>query len=117
MAAEINGVSLQAKDDTFTSGRVALLADVPARFDDLQIFASSTETARLEKTRSDWHASESAAADAQPKPKLWRIIKTPQYGTDRNLRFGDLTGNNQIDILIGQIFQHGPTDSNSELGA
>ncbi len=116
LAAEINGVSLQAKDDTFTSGRVALLADVPARFDDLQVFASSTETARLEKTRSDWHASESAAADAQPKPKLWRIIKTPQYGTDRNLRFGDLTGNNQIDILIGQIFHHGPTDSNSELG-
>lgn len=116
LTAEINGITLQAKDDTFTSGCVALLADVPARFDDLQVFASSAEIARFEKVRTDWQASESAAANAQPQPKLWRKIKTPQYGTDRNLRFGDLNGDQQIDILIGQIFHHGPTDSNSELG-
>jgi len=116
LTAEINGIALQAKDDAFSSGSVALLADVPARFDDLQVFASSKEIARFEKARSVWQASESEAANAQPKPKLWRKIKTPQYGTDRNLRFGDLNGDQQIDILIGQIFHHGPTDSNSELG-
>jgi len=41
---------------------------------------------------------------------------TPQFGTDRNLRFGDLNGDGKMDILVGQIFHHGPTDSNSELG-
>ena len=34
---------------------------------------------------------------------------------DRNLRFGDLDGDDQTDILIGQVIHHGPRDSHSEL--
>jgi hypothetical protein len=34
----------------------------------------------------------------------------------RNLRFGDLTGNGEIDVLIGQVRHHGPGDQYSELG-
>ena len=116
LVAEIGGVKLEATDATFSNGCVALLADVPVRYDDLQVMCSLDELARLEKVRSDWRAEEASASRAQPSPKLWRKIMTPQFGTDRNLRFGDLNGDGQMDILIGQVFHHGPTDNNSELG-
>ena len=116
LVAEIGGVKLEATDATFSNGCVALLSDVPVRYDDLQVMCSLDEVARIEKASRDWRAEEASASSLQPLPKLWRKIMTPQFGTDRNLRFGDLNGDSQMDILIGQVFHHGPTDSNSELG-
>ena len=116
LVAEIGGVKLEATDATFSNGCVALLSDVPVRYDDLQVMCSLDEVARIEKASRDWRAEEASASSLQPLPKLWRKIMTPQFGTDRNLRFGDLNGDSHMDILIGQVFHHGPTDSNSELG-
>ena len=96
LMAAIGGVKLEAIDATFSSGCVALLADVPVRYDDLQVMCSVAEVARLEKANSDWRAEEASAAEVQPSPKLWRKIMTPQFGTDRNLRFGDLNGDRDI---------------------
>jgi len=116
LTASIGDVKLEAVDATFQSGCVALLADVPARYDDMRITCTDAELARLKQEHNAWDAGEAAAAKSQPRPKLWRKIMTPQYGTDRNIRFGDLNGDKKIDLLVGQIFHHGPTDSNSEIG-
>ena len=52
---------------------------------------------------------------ANPQPVLWKKIKTEGFGVGRNLRFGDLDGDGQIDVLIGQMVHHGPGDQYSEL--
>ncbi len=46
---------------------------------------------------------------------LWKKISTQGFGVGRNLRFGDLDGDGQLDVLVGQVVHHGPSDSNSEL--
>lgn len=53
---------------------------------------------------------------ANPKMVLWKKIATEGFGTGRNLRFGDLNHDGQMDVLIGQVVHHNwPRDSHSEL--
>jgi hypothetical protein len=116
ISAQIGNASLMARDTTFAQGCIGLLGDVPVRFDDVQVTCSAQSLSNYEKRRQAWDAEESQASLSQPRLKLWKKIMTPQFGTDRNLRFGDLNGDGTLDILIGQIFHFGPTDSNSEIG-
>jgi hypothetical protein len=53
---------------------------------------------------------------ANPRPVLWKKIPTDGFGTGRQLRFGDLNGDGQTDILVVQVKRHGPKDRNSEVG-
>jgi rhamnogalacturonan endolyase len=71
--------------------------------------------ATIDEVHRQWDADELAASQLQPQPKFWRKIMTPQFGADRNLRFADLNQDGRIDLLIGQVMHHGPTDTNSEI--
>ena len=42
------------------------------------------------------------AARRQPAPRLWRRFDTKGFGTGRNVRFGDLDGDGQLDMLFAQ---------------
>ncbi len=52
---------------------------------------------------------------ANPKLKFWKKLDIKGFGVGRNLRFGDLNGDGQLDVLIGQVVNHARADSYSEL--
>ena len=64
------------------------------------------------KQRSD---AEKQLQKNNPTLVLWKKINIAGFGVGRNLRFGDLDGDGQTDVLIGQVVHHGPSDSHSEL--
>lgn len=116
LTAELNDqVRLNAEDDTFSSGRVGLTSDVPTRFYSLVVRATESQNQRWMEEKRRVEAELASLRQANPKPVVWRKIKTGDFGAARNLRFGDLDGDGQIDLLIGQVVHHGPTDSYSEL--
>jgi rhamnogalacturonan endolyase len=53
---------------------------------------------------------------ANPRMVVWKKFSTEGFGTGRNVRFGDLNGDGQLDVLIAQVKNHGPKDRNSEVG-
>ncbi|MHC4172255.1 MAG: hypothetical protein ACYTBX_00655 [Planctomycetota bacterium] len=110
-----NSVVLEAEDSTFAEGKVALTADVPAKFSSVKVTASAEEMKRVEKHVAAKEKEEAKLQAANPKPVVWKKFSIVEYGVGRNLRFGDLDGDGEIDILFGQVIHHGRKDRNSEL--
>jgi rhamnogalacturonan endolyase len=93
---------LQASDDELVKGKVGITANNPARFEAFRVWtcrdARDAITARI-KQRED----ELARLRAEnPQPKLWKKFTTPEFGAGRNVRFGDLDGDKQLDMVIAQ---------------
>lgn len=114
LRASIDGQHLLTVTDeaaTYSCGRVGLLAEAPARFGDVRVEADETSAAQARARESAWQAAERTLQAHQPKPILWRRFETPGYGTDRNLRYGDLNGDGRIEIVIPQGIHHGRGDA------
>lgn len=110
-----NQVVIEAQDETFAEGKIGLVADVPTRFYSVRVTTSEAEARRLERRKAERERETAALRAANPRMVVWKKIRTDGFGVGRNLRFGDLDGDGQVDVLIGQVRHHGPKDRNSEL--
>ncbi|MEQ8879818.1 MAG: hypothetical protein RLQ12_09315 [Cyclobacteriaceae bacterium] len=113
--ATLDNITLSAEDSTFTKGKIGLMADVPCAYNFVSVTMepSAYDDFQVQKTAKE--DEEKVLQSKNPKMKVWKKIKTDDFGMARNLRFGDLDGDGSIDILSGQVVHHGPKDRNSEL--
>ena len=114
-AAILGGPTLEAEDDTFPRGKIGLTADVPTRYSQVRVTTSAAGKQRLDESITARERELRALQAANPRPIVWKKISTEGFGAGRNVRFGDLDGDGQVDVLIGQVVHHGPKDCNSEL--
>ena len=108
-------VILIAADTTYSIGKVGFLSNAPARFTRIQVTTSENSFKAFHKRRLAYDAEEKRLQANNPKPVVWKKIRTEGFGVGRNIRFGDLDGDGTVDVLIGQVCHHGPKDRNSEL--
>jgi len=110
------GPVLEAVDATYPRGKFGLSSDVPARYSYVKVITTAKEKKRIEQEKARGEAELAKLRAANPKPVVWKRIKTENFGVGRNLRFGDLDGDGECDVLIGQVLHHAaPRDSYSEL--
>ncbi len=117
LTGSVDGVELlSARGGTYGAGKAGLLADDVTRFAGIRVTAteSAGEAFAILRSRRERELADLQAAN--PKPVLWKRFSTEGFGAARNLRFGDLTGNGEMDLVIGQITHHGPRDAYSEVG-
>ncbi|MBS11545.1 MAG: hypothetical protein CME19_08080 [Gemmatimonadetes bacterium] len=112
--AEVDGVTVEAQDETYGNGKIRLQSDAPATYHRVTVSTTDDEHARVNVIRSKSEREIDELREQNPKPVLWKKISTPNYGVGRNLRFGDLTGNGTPNVLITQVMHHGPKNSYSE---
>ena len=109
-------LSLEADDTDFEKGSIALMSDVPTKYYSVKVTADKASYREYQNRKDHFEQELAQLREANPKPVLWKKIMTPEFGTGRNFRFGDLDNDGKIDILIGQVLNHGSKDRNSELG-
>jgi len=111
-----NTLKLEAKDDTYLSGKIGLVSNTKAVYRLVEVMTSKKELLELENLKAKYELESLKLQDANPKMVLWKKINTSGFGVGRNLRFGDLDGDGIKDVLIGQVVHHAwPRDSHSEL--
>jgi len=108
-------LTLSAEDNTFPRGGIGLMSDARARYTHVTVTTNQSSLVTFNQEKTAQQAEEDRLQSENPKPVLWKRITTRDFGVGRNLRFGDLNGDGQIDVLIGQVVHHGPKDRNSEL--
>jgi hypothetical protein len=93
---------IEATDGERTSGKAGLVANVPARYQAFAVSACPEARAAAGERIAKREAELSRLRAANPRPKLWKKFATPGFGAGRNVRFGDLDGDGQADMLIAQ---------------
>jgi len=96
------GPTLEARDETYPLGRVALCATAPALFDVCTVTAEQGRGAVFVQTRDKQERELDGLREQYPQPKLWREIDTRGFGTGRHLRFGHLTGGDRLEMVLAQ---------------
>jgi len=93
---------LRAQEESYLRGKVGFFAQAPARFAAIRLATSDEGLSVSRALRLEWEGEEQALRARLPKPFLWKRLDTAGFGTDRNLRFGDLNGDGQIEIVFCQ---------------
>lgn len=111
-----NGKILKINDSTFSRGKIGLMSDVPTRYYNVKVSSGIKSYKDYINKRTAYENEVEKLRNENPRPIIWKKIATGDFGAPRSLRFGDLDNDGKIDILIGQVKNHGPKDRNSELG-
>ena len=106
---------MSAEDDEFKSGKVGFLSDSPATFNNIQISTSKKALQKAQEQELAWQTEQDSLVAQNPKMKIYSRMFLAEFGVGRSVRFGDLDGDGEIDVLLGQVVHHGPKDRNSEL--
>jgi len=111
-----NNITLKVTDNTYLKGKIGLVSNARTRYKSVEVLTTGKDMAAFEKKKNRYEKESLKLQAANPEMVVWKKINTKGFGVGRNLRFGDLNGNKQMDVLIGQVVHHAwPSDSHSEL--
>jgi hypothetical protein len=103
-----DSLSMVATDQTYVRGKVGFLSDVPAAFYELKVTTLNREKRKMNRYLRDITGARTMRINENATPVVWKKISTEGFGSGRNIRFGDLNGDGETDLLIGQVRYMGP---------
>lgn len=116
LTATVGDVTIQATDDRFQHGKIALMSDGPVKYHSVSVTAKEADVKAYFQRKSSYDKDVEEAGKNIPAMRVWKKISTLDFGVGRNLRFGDLDSDGDLDVLVTQVKRHGMRDSNSEVG-
>ncbi|TCT13109.1 hypothetical protein EDC18_10972 [Natranaerovirga pectinivora] len=93
---------LEFNDNTYATGKVAIFAKGPTQFSNLSVSCTKESYEKLLQKKNQEALALEEERKKYPQPKLWKTIDLKDFGAGRNIRFGDLTGDGQCDVIIAQ---------------
>lgn len=113
--AEIGGLTLSADCSRYDGGRIALMATVPVQYTDIQISMTQEDQAAYAREKAAAEEELALQRGTYPQMKLDRKISLQNFGAGRHLRFGDLTGDGKLDMVIAQHHKRVLTDRYADI--
>lgn len=93
---------LEAVDDTWSHGCIALCSCMPAQYASAKVVMDDAAFATYNCAKETHAAIVAGKTDALPKMKLWKTFDLKNFGAGRQIRFGHLTGTDELFFIICQ---------------
>ena len=93
---------IEADDNRYDCGCIALTACRPARFKDISVDMTDEQYESYLKEQDKYQTIEQERKDNHFKAKLWKKIDLKNFGAARQIRFGHLTGTSEWFFVICQ---------------
>lgn len=94
--------SIYMTEENFPSqpGRIGLISDLPARFHSVEVKILKGEQRRLARRKRQMDRKLELQLGDYPGMVRWKSFQTDEFGTNQNIRLGDLTGDGNKEILF-----------------
>ena len=96
---------LEVPDAEYAAGKIGLSAQIPARYRDVLVQASPAAKKEISELIRGRNAGLAKLQAENPAPRLWRKFSVAGFGAGSNVRFGDLDGDGEMEMLIAQNIQ------------
>ncbi len=90
------------KDSRFSGGKVGLIPQAPVRYHSVSVTTTRAAKKKFDSAVCTRQAELDSLRRDNPRPVLWKRIKTEDFGVARALRLGDLDGDGRTDFLLVQ---------------
>ena len=102
ISARIDTISFHAQDDIFSNGRIGILSDIPAKFYSVEVKSLNSEQRKFNRKVRQLDRTIEQNISSNPYPVVWKRLDINQLGGDVNVKFGDLTGDGEKEVVLVQ---------------
>ena len=88
-------------------GRIGLISDLPAVFNRVEVKVLKGELRKLNRKYRQLERRQDLHLESHPEMVRWKAFDTGEFGTDQNIRLGDLTGDGNKEILFARSLEPG----------
>jgi rhamnogalacturonan endolyase len=92
----------EVEDTTYLYGKIAIGTLAPAQFTAVEVVTDATVYAEIAQKRQNRQKEVTEERAKYPQALLWKTINLRDFGAGRNIRFGHLTGDGRMYIVIAQ---------------
>ncbi len=93
-------------------GKIGLISDLPAKFHKVEVKILDGEQRKLSRRKRQLNRRSDIYLSEHPEMVRWKMFDTGEFGTNVNIRLGDLNGNGNKEIVFVR-----PDVSGSEVGS
>ncbi|MCK5136091.1 MAG: hypothetical protein KAR19_09920 [Bacteroidales bacterium] len=95
-----DSIRMHAEGLPIQSGRIGLISDLPARFHRVEVKILKGEQRKLNRRKRQLARKVDLQLRGHPEMVRWKMFDTRGFGTNQNIRLGDLTGDGNKEIVF-----------------
>ncbi len=95
-----DSIRMYEGSEVIRQGRIGLISDLPAKFNRVEVKMLKGELRQLNRKKRLLERRMELHLDGHPAMVRWKAMDIAAFGTDQNIRLGDLTGDGNKEIIF-----------------
>jgi rhamnogalacturonan endolyase len=95
-----DSIRMYVEGEVIRPGRIGLISDLPAEFSRVEVNLLKGEQRKLSRKKRQLDRKQELHLQGHPRMVRWKAYETSEFGTNQNIRLGDLNGDGNKDILF-----------------